>query len=497
MELRLRRIALKTNYTIGKLYIDNVYFCDVLEPTTRDYNKNGVFDNGEKKIEGKTAIPYGVYPVTLDVRSQKYSNFKKYPWAEKYDGYLPRLMNVKTHVGILIHCLHPDMQILTSNGWQNLESIINNKPSHCWSYNTNKDIMEFIPIDDIIIEQYDGDLYCCERKNGTYNNTSFRVTDKHKMFCEYKTSFDVKREFVEAKDLPINSTFIAQSNTYITNPVDDITFAYYKLCMHIVADGYIRWYKTAHGEDRVTISLHYKKERKIQRVIAILNECKLKYSHRINNDKSTTIRILYPDCEKIAEIIDKNHKGKDGKCIPMSFTKLPKEQMVKLIEEYNFADGRYECRNNEYVYNISSTNIDTLNTLQIMAFLSGFSSSMSVERYESVSRNWKNALSLTIYKQRGTRTPSNSSYYKCHYSGKVFCISNANHTIVARNSQCDVPFILGNCGNYPKDTAGCLLVGENKKVGAVINSTATFQRLMDDYLLPAKKRKEAINITVI
>ena len=34
-------------------------------------------------------------------------------------------------------------------------------------------------------------------------------------------------------------------------------------------------------------------------------------------------------------------------------------------------------------------------------------------------------------------------------------------------------------------------------IGAVINSTATFQRLMDDYLLPAKKRKETINITVI
>ena len=103
MELRLRRIALTNNYTIGKLYIDNVYFCDVLEPTTRDYNKNGVFDNGEKKIEGKTAIPYGRYPITLDVKSPKYSDFKKYPWAEKYDGYLPRLMNVPDFDGILIH----------------------------------------------------------------------------------------------------------------------------------------------------------------------------------------------------------------------------------------------------------------------------------------------------------------------------------------------------------------------------------------------------------
>ena len=103
MELRLRRIALKKEYTIGKLYIDGVYFCDVLEPPTRDLNKNGVFDNGEQKVEGKTAIPYGRYPITLDVKSPKYSNFAKYPWAEKYDGYLPRLMNVKTHVGVLIH----------------------------------------------------------------------------------------------------------------------------------------------------------------------------------------------------------------------------------------------------------------------------------------------------------------------------------------------------------------------------------------------------------
>ena len=103
MKLRLRRIALKEEYTIGKLYIDGEYFCDVLEPPTRDLNKNGIFDNGETKVEGKTAIPYGRYPITLDVKSPKYSDFKKYPWAEKYDGYLPRLMNVKTHVGILIH----------------------------------------------------------------------------------------------------------------------------------------------------------------------------------------------------------------------------------------------------------------------------------------------------------------------------------------------------------------------------------------------------------
>ena len=35
MELTLKRIARKANYTIGRLCIDDVYFCDTLEPTDR------------------------------------------------------------------------------------------------------------------------------------------------------------------------------------------------------------------------------------------------------------------------------------------------------------------------------------------------------------------------------------------------------------------------------------------------------------------------------
>lgn len=58
MKLTLKRIALKPTYTIGKLYINDNYFCDTLEDTVRDLNKDGKFNNGEKKIKRKTAIPY-------------------------------------------------------------------------------------------------------------------------------------------------------------------------------------------------------------------------------------------------------------------------------------------------------------------------------------------------------------------------------------------------------------------------------------------------------
>lgn len=35
MEVRLRRIAKKSDYTIGKVYVDGSYFCDSLEDKDR------------------------------------------------------------------------------------------------------------------------------------------------------------------------------------------------------------------------------------------------------------------------------------------------------------------------------------------------------------------------------------------------------------------------------------------------------------------------------
>ena len=65
MKLLLKRIALKPTYTIGWLYIDGQKVCDTIEDAVRDLNKNGRFDNGEKKVYAATAIPYGTYDITL------------------------------------------------------------------------------------------------------------------------------------------------------------------------------------------------------------------------------------------------------------------------------------------------------------------------------------------------------------------------------------------------------------------------------------------------
>lgn len=90
MKLTLKRIALRPTYTIGKLYIDDVYFCDTIEDTVRDLNKNGKFDNGEKKVHSKTAIPYGIYEI-------------KWTYSPRFKRYTPQLMNVPSFEGIRIH----------------------------------------------------------------------------------------------------------------------------------------------------------------------------------------------------------------------------------------------------------------------------------------------------------------------------------------------------------------------------------------------------------
>jgi hypothetical protein len=85
MELILERKFKKEDYTIGRLYIDGVYFCDTLEDRVRIIN-----GNCSDKIYGQTAIPEGTYDVKLIHRT---SNGVLTPW----------LQNVPCFTGILIH----------------------------------------------------------------------------------------------------------------------------------------------------------------------------------------------------------------------------------------------------------------------------------------------------------------------------------------------------------------------------------------------------------
>ena len=91
MDIQLKRIAKKETYTIGKLYIDGVYFCDTIEDKDRSLNQTmSINDIKKKKVYGETAIPTGTYKLVID-----YSNrFKKN---------MAHILNVPGYEGIRIH----------------------------------------------------------------------------------------------------------------------------------------------------------------------------------------------------------------------------------------------------------------------------------------------------------------------------------------------------------------------------------------------------------
>ena len=91
MKLELIRIARKDTYTIGKLYIDGKYECDVLED--RDRGLDDSMDEKtirSKKIKGETAIPSGKYNVYIT-------------YSPKYKKQMPLIDGVKGYSGIRIH----------------------------------------------------------------------------------------------------------------------------------------------------------------------------------------------------------------------------------------------------------------------------------------------------------------------------------------------------------------------------------------------------------
>jgi hypothetical protein len=81
MILRLVRTDFTDKETIGEMYVDDVFECFTLEDVFRDL---GV------KVAGETAIPYGVYDISIT-------------YSPRFGRYLPLLLSVPNFSGVRIH----------------------------------------------------------------------------------------------------------------------------------------------------------------------------------------------------------------------------------------------------------------------------------------------------------------------------------------------------------------------------------------------------------
>lgn len=91
MNLKLVRRKFDTLRTISDLYVNDVFFCNVLEDVDRGLTQDmSLSEIAAIKVHGATAIPYGTYQVINS-------------FSPRFNKYLPLLLNVPGYSGIRIH----------------------------------------------------------------------------------------------------------------------------------------------------------------------------------------------------------------------------------------------------------------------------------------------------------------------------------------------------------------------------------------------------------
>lgn len=118
----------------------------------------------------------------------------------------------------------------------------------------------------------------------------------------------------------------------------------------------------------------------------------------------------------------------------------------------------------------------------------GLNSSMSVEEIKSKKQYAVTAIPTGTYDITlnvvSPKFKSNKKYTFC--GGKLPRLLNVK----------GYDGVLIHIGNTAQDSAGCILVGQNKVVGKVINSTDTFQKLYK-VLDQARQKGEKISIEIV
>ena len=91
MQVMITRNWKKPDYTIGRIFVNNAFFCNSMEDTDRGLRQGMPLEEIKRlKVYGKTAIPTGTYTILMT-------------YSPKYKKKMPQVMNIPGFEGIRIH----------------------------------------------------------------------------------------------------------------------------------------------------------------------------------------------------------------------------------------------------------------------------------------------------------------------------------------------------------------------------------------------------------
>ena len=320
-------------------------------------------------------------------------------------------------------CFSGDTEILTENGFVEFKMYDGITPVAQYNIET-QEISYVEPLDFRMIPNQK----ICVFEN---ENTSLKLTPNHECIIQVqngkkymkKVPFEDLAGHGQSKYAWVNAGYYKYDKCYFIK--DDIT----RLIACFVADG-------SYSASKTQLRFGFTKKRKIERFRNMIDRLGVAYDEKVQGKlKVTYFTISDFDCVTLM----KRYCTADKTLLKPSMTEL---NPLVYLEEASHWDGHVNHTN---LITVSSTNLSTLESMQIMAVQSGVRARLYKVKDErgNVSDTW--TLSYNLNKKPLSRFESKDIDLRTHHNTNhnVYCVTVPEHNIVIRHN--GKVSIQGNC----------------------------------------------------
>lgn len=324
-----------------------------------------------------------------------------------------RPLQGKYKIFVLDECMTPDTEILTNKGYKMFKDL--NHTEKIAQYNDDGSI-EFVTPKRWIKQHYEGYLECWQPRKGH----TIKMTPHHQQPLLYNKSKQVKSKSIcDIKFAQSNSLILAGKgvgNKCVLSYMD-------RLAIICQADGCIQYER----EDYNRWLVVFKKSRKIERFLDIIQKCNIEYTE-VQTDIVGVRKFTFSTPKTITKRISTH--------FDLDFNYECAREFINEIKNWDGYTG------NGYIY-YSSIIKENVDFVSAVATLGGYCAKQT-KFIDNRSVKYNDSYRLYLYDKTIRNCQHLQKYRKLeYYNGDVYCVEVPSHKIIVRAS--GYTFITGNC----------------------------------------------------
>lgn len=336
------------------------------------------------------------------------------------------------HEGNHEACFDDKTMILTKNGWRTIEELLNgNTPiigTEILTFNKYTDKLEYQSINDIYINEYNGEMVeIIGKKIDQLLTPSHRAIYKssgkgHAVYGDWK----VKQawELNKSDVIPISGKWVGEDCGLSDDEI--------QLLAWIITEGNIERTKDYSKIMRIRIAQSIKvNENKVNEIDGILNRLNIKSTISINKKKIKVWSINMDACAQI------NHLSTNFKKIDRKMLDATSEQLTIFLDTLVKGDGTYD-KSTGKIKAYYTNDYKLVESIQEIAIKLGKNPSVYLRKGKLSTINGKEYLTkdnylISFWTHTMYNRPNSKKFI--HYTGKIWCPSVDNTFVVIKRNE--------------------------------------------------------------